>query len=279
MLPNFYLDEIIKTALAEDIGYIDITTDLLNGGDEQTRAFFVAKSDGVVSGISVAHRVFELLDTHFRAFPLFKDGDRVKKGDAISNFEGTTSALLKGERTALNFLQHMSGISTATARCVELIKDTKAKVVDTRKTLPGLRRLQKYAVLAGGGFNHRFGLSDAVMLKDNHTDAYGGISGAVNALRQKIGHTVNIEVEVRNFDELQEALEVGVKLIMLDNMSIEQMKQAVKLTNNRAILEASGNITEENITQTAKTGVDIISIGALTHSVKAFDVSMSVNGS
>ena len=184
---------------------------------------------------------------------------------------GSTRTLLKGERTALNILQHMSGIATATNRCTELVKGTYAMVTDTRKTLPGLRALQKYAVTVGGGKNHRYNLSDGAMLKDNHLDAYGGITPAVTALREKIGHMVKIEVEVRNLEELAEALECGVEVIMLDNMSCEDMKKAVEITEGRALLEASGNVTLANIRDVALTGVNIISLGALTHSVKCFE--------
>ena len=190
--------------------------------------------------------------------------------------EGSTLTLLKGERTALNILQHMSGVATATNKCVELVKGTNASVTDTRKTLPGLRALQKYAVTVGGGKNHRFNLSDAAMLKDNHIDAYGSITAAVAALREKIGHTVKIEVEVRTLDELHEALDSNVEIIMLDNMNCDEMREAVEIADGRALLEASGNITSENIRAVAETGVDIISLGALTHSVKCFDISMKI---
>ncbi len=271
-----YIDNIINTALAEDINYIDAAADNLIPEDHRSSAYYVAKADGVLCGIETAKRVFELVggDVDFKI--LMNDGDKVKKGDIIARMEGSTLTLLKGERTALNLLQHMSGIATATNKCVELVKGTKAAVTDTRKTLPGLRALQKYSVTMGGGKNHRFNLSDAAMLKDNHIDAYGGITAAVNALREKIGHTVKIEVEVRTLDELREALDVNCEIIMLDNMSCEEMRQAVEITDGRALLEASGNITEENIRQVAETGVDIISLGALTHSVKCFDISMKI---
>ena len=190
--------------------------------------------------------------------------------------KGSTVTLLKGERTALNILQHLSGIATATNKCAELIAGTNASVTDTRKTLPGLRAMQKYAVTVGGGKNHRFNLSDGAMLKDNHIDAYGGITQAVTALRKKIGHMVKIEVEVRNLDELREALAVGCEVIMLDNMNCDEMKKAVEINNGKALLEASGNVTSENIRNLAETGVDIISLGALTHSVKCFDISMRI---
>lgn len=275
-LPQFYIDDLIKTALKEDINYIDVTTDYLLDPEAVTQAYFVSKDDGILCGIQVAMRVFTLLDPEVK-FQLYKkDGDPVKKGDRILDMEGHTVALLKGERTALNLVQHMSGVATATHRCVELVEGTNASIADTRKTLPGLRPIQKYAVTCGGGRNHRYNLSDAAMLKDNHIDAYGSITAAINALRKKAGHMLSIEVEVRNFEELQEALDAGANIIMLDNMDCSDMAQAVEMTGGRAKLEASGNITLENIRQVAETGVDIISLGALTHSVKCFDISMKI---
>lgn len=272
-----YIDNIINTALMEDINYIDAAADNLIPPEHRSSAYYVAKDTGVVCGIEVAKRVFELVggDVDFKI--LANDGTKVKNGDIIATLEGSTLTLLKGERTALNLLQHMSGIATATNKCVELVAGTNAHVTDTRKTLPGLRALQKYSVTVGGGKNHRFNLSDAAMLKDNHIDAYGGITAAVNALREKIGHTVKVEVEVRTLDELKEALDVKCEIIMLDNMTCDEMRKAVAITGGRALLEASGNITSENIRQVAETGVDIISLGALTHSVKCFDISMRIN--
>ena len=275
-LPQFYIDDLIKTALKEDINYIDVTTDYLLDPEAVTQAYFVSKDDGILCGIQVAMRVFTLLDPEVK-FQLYKkDGDPVKRGDRILDMEGHTVALLKGERTALNLVQHMSGVATATHRCVELVEGTNASIADTRKTLPGLRPIQKYAVTCGGGRNHRYNLSDAAMLKDNHIDAYGSITAAINALRKKAGHMLSIEVEVRNFEELQEALDADANIIMLDNMDCSDMAQAVEMTGGRAKLEASGNITLENIREVAETGVDIISLGALTHSVKCFDISMKI---
>lgn len=271
-----YIDNIITTALMEDINYIDEAADNLIPEEHKSSAYYVAKDTGVVCGIEVAKRVFELAGGDVVFNILMKDGTKVKKGDIIATLEGSTLTLLKGERTALNLLQHMSGIATSTNKCVELVAGTKASVTDTRKTLPGLRALQKYSVTVGGGKNHRFNLSDAAMLKDNHIDAYGGITPAVTALRQKIGHTVKIEVEVRTLDELEEALENKVEIIMLDNMTNDDMKKAVEVTAGRALLEASGNVTTDNIRSVAETGVDIISLGALTHSVKCFDISMKI---
>lgn len=275
-LSQLYIDDIIKTALAEDINYMDVTTDNLLDDTHRSEAYYVAKDDGVLCGIEIAKRVFDLAGSDVEFNISINDGEHVKKGDIIATMSGSTRTLLKGERTALNILQHMSGIATATNRCAELVKGTNAMVTDTRKTLPGLRPLQKYAVTVGGGKNHRYNLSDGAMLKDNHLDAYGGITPAVKALREKIGHMVKIEVEVRNLEELAEALECGVEVIMLDNMSCDDMKKAVEITAGRALLEASGNVTQENIREVALTGVNIISLGALTHSVKCFDISMKI---
>lgn len=271
-----YVDNIITTALNEDINYIDVTTDYLIDDNSVSEAYYIAKDNGVLCGIEVAKRVFEILDESIIFDIKIKDGEEVKKGDIIAEMKGSTKNLLKGERTALNLLQHLSGIASATNRCVKLVKGTNARITDTRKTLPGLRALQKYAVTVGGGKNHRFNLSDGAMLKDNHIDAGGGITKAITALREKIGHMVKIEVEVRNLDELREALDAKADIIMLDNMSYADMKKAVEITDGRALLEASGNVTEENIRETAETGVDIISLGALTHSVRCFDISMRI---
>ncbi len=274
---QFYVDDIIKTALKEDINYIDMAADNLLDDSFVSTARFIAKAEGVVCGVDVALRVFELLGG-FTFKKYINDGDSVKYGDIIAEISGPTALLLKGERTALNLIQHMSGIATMTNAAVKLVEGTNATVTDTRKTLPGLRALQKYAVTCGGGKNHRFNLSDAAMLKDNHIDACGSITLAVSTLRKKIGHTVKIEVETRTLDEVKEALSTGCEIIMLDNMDCETMKKAVEITNGKALLEASGNITAETIRPVAETGVDIISIGALTHSVKAFDISLKVIG-
>lgn len=276
MLNKFYIDSLIKTAIEEDINYIDVSADLLIPAEQRNDSYFVAKDDGILCGLDCAMRVFTLLDDTFTFTAHKKDGDKIKKGDVIVEFNGKTRELLKGERTALNIIQHMSGIATATNRAVELCKGTKASVADTRKTLPGLRALQKYAVHCGGGKNHRFNLSDGAMLKDNHIDAGGGIIPAVKILRSKLGHMVKIEVETRDFDEVRQAVKAGADVIMLDNMNCEQMAEAVKIIGGKATSEASGNITLENIAEVAKTGVDIISLGALTHSVKAFDISMKM---
>ena len=274
ILPQFYIDDLIKNAIKEDINYIDVATDYLLDENEVSEAYFVAKADGVLCGIDVAMRVFALLDDSFTCTIHKKDGDEIKKGDLIAELKGKTVRLLKGERTALNLIQHMSGIATLTNTCVKETIGTNATIADTRKTLPGLRSIQKYAVTCGGGRNHRYNLSDCAMLKDNHIDAKGGITPAVKALREKIGHTVKIEVETRTLDEVREALNAGADIIMLDNMDNDTMAQAVSIVDGKALLEASGNLTAERIRSVAELGVDILSIGALTHSVEAFDISM-----
>ena len=275
-LPNFYVDDIIKRALAEDINYIDLATDYLLDDEEVSTANFVSKAEGVLCGIDCALRVFTLIDSDVKSEIKIKDGGKVSKGDVIATVTGRTKSILKGERTALNILQHMSGIASETAKYVACCEGTNCSIAETRKTLPGLRALEKYAVVVGGGKNHRFNLSDGAMLKDNHIDAYGSLTNAVAAMRAKVGHMVKIEVEVRNFDELWEALNCKADVIMLDNMTTEQMAECVKIAGGKSVLEASGNITLANAAEVARTGVDIISVGALTHSVKAFDISLRI---
>lgn len=271
---KFYIDDLIKNALNEDVNYIDVSSEYIFDDEHRSNAYFVSKAQGVLAGINVAMRVFELLDDTFK-YKLYKnDGDKIEEGDLIAEFSGKTAELLKGERTSLNLLQHMSGIATQTHKCVEAVEGTGVSIVDTRKTLPGLRPIQKYAVTCGGGKNHRYNLSDAAMLKDNHIDAAGSITKAVKTLKDKVGHMVNIEVETRNMDEVKEALAAGASIIMLDNMTVPEMQECVKYVNGRAVLEASGNITYDNLREKAQSGVDIISMGALTHSVTAFDISM-----
>ena len=270
------IDNIIINAIREDINYIDVTTDYLISEDSVSTAKYVAKDSGILCGIEIALRVFTLLDDKTEFDIKIQDGEKVKNGDIIATITGKTKVLLKGERTALNLLQHLSGIATMTNRLVKLVEGTDASIADTRKTLPGLRSLQKYAVTVGGGKNHRYNLSDCAMLKDTHLDAYGSITNAVKALREKLGHTVMIEVETGNLNEVEEALNCGADIIMLDNMDIETMSKAVKIVSGKAKTEASGNVTEETVVGIAETGVDIISVGAITHSVKAFDISMKV---
>ncbi len=276
MLPVFYIDDVIRRALEEDINYIDLATDLLIDDSSMSRAEFVSKDEGVLAGIDTALRVFTFVDDTVKTEKLISDGTQVHKGDIIARVEGSTKAILKAERTALNLVCHMSGVATATNRLVKACEGTKASIADTRKTTPGLRALEKYAVCAGGGRNHRFNLSDAAMLKDNHIDAYGSITGAVTELRKKIGHMAKIEVEARTMDDMKEAINAGADVVMLDNMSIEQMAECVREAGGRVLLEASGNIDIGTVAQVARTGVDIISSGAITHSAKVFDISLKI---
>ena len=274
ILDKKQIDKIVLNALEEDMPYGDVTTDNLIPENDITEAKFIAKADGIIAGMPVAARVFELIDSRI-SIEIFKnDGDKVTKGDIIAVLNGPTAGILKGERTALNLMQRLSGIATRTNVFTELVKDYKVSVADTRKTTPGLRYLEKYAVRCGGGRNHRYSLSDAVMLKDNHIAAGGGILSAVAKVRANIPHTVKIEVEVENMDMVREAVESGADIIMLDNMNEAAMAEAVKHINGRALVEASGDVTEERIRAIAETGVDIISIGRITHSVKALDISL-----
>ncbi|AEY68198.1 carboxylating nicotinate-nucleotide diphosphorylase [Clostridium sp. BNL1100] len=275
-LSKLYIHEIVMNALKEDMPLGDITTDNIISEGDASKAEFLAKQDAVIAGLDVAKYVFEVLDSGvcFKAF--VKDGDKISKGDIIAEVSGPTRALLKGERTALNFMQRLSAIATMTNRYVNKVQGLPVKVTDTRKTTPGLRLLEKYAVNAGGGANHRFSLSDGVLIKDNHIAAAGGIRNAVERVRKSIPHTVKIEVEVESMEEVREALECKADIIMLDNMSNEQMTEAVKFIDKRALVEASGNISEETIYNVALTGVDIISIGKLTHSANSVDISMNI---
>lgn len=268
------VDKVVLNALDEDMPYGDVTTDNLISEDDFTEAKFIAKSEGIVAGIPVAARVFDLIDSRTRLEILKKDGEAVQKGDIIAIVHGPAAAVLKGERTALNLLQRMSGIATRTRVFVDLVQGYHVSVADTRKTTPGLRYLEKYAVRCGGGRNHRYSLSDAVMLKDNHIAAGGGIIPAVAKVRSNIPHTVKIEVEVEDMDMVRDAVAAGADIIMLDNMNEAQMAEAVGYINHRALVEASGDVTEERICAIAATGVDIISIGRITHSVKALDISL-----
>ncbi len=270
------IDNIIINSLKEDMPAGDITTDNIIDENAISFAKMIAKDSGVIAGLDVAKRVFELLDQDVKFEKHIEDGQWVNKGDTIATIHGKTRALLKGERTALNILQRLSGIATITRQYADKIKHLKAKVVDTRKTTPGLRMLEKYAVRVGGGTNHRFCLSDGVLIKDNHIKAAGGIKKAIELVRNKIPHTIKIEVETETIDQVLEAIDGKADIIMLDNMGLDMMKEAVKIINGKAIVEASGNVTLDTIVEIAETGVDIISVGSLTHSVKAFDISMKI---
>lgn len=268
------LNKFIEDALAEDIGTGDITTMSCVPKDAVSKGAFIAKSDGVICGIDILYRVFNILDHRVQLLPLISDGAHVKKGDVIATIEGPSRSILTGERTALNILQHLSGIATKTHEAVQSINGMHTRIVDTRKTLPGLRVLEKYAVRCGGGKNHRFNLSDGVLIKDNHIVAAGGIRQAIEMVRANVPHTLKIEVETENLQQIDEALAAKADIIMLDNMSIEQMTEAVRHISGRAITEASGNMGDKDLSVVAATGVDYISIGALTHSVKALDISL-----
>ena len=268
--------EIIKRALVEDLGNGDITTRNLIAETQEGQGLFLAKASGIVAGLEVSAAVFSCLEPAARFTAFNHDGDEIKPGDRIARVEGKMSTLLSGERVALNFLQRLSGIASKTRNMVGSIKYQHAVLVDTRKTTPGLRLLEKYAVRVGGAKNHRFGLYDGVMIKDNHIQAVGGIQKAVSTLRQKVPHTLKIEVEVENLQQLQEALEARADIILLDNMDSESMRKAVEIVNGQALLEASGGVNEENIVEIAKTGVDFISCGALTHSAPSLDISFKI---
>ena len=271
---SFEIDHIIRNALNEDIGYGDVTTESCVPESAHICGFFLAKENGVICGLDVLRRVFQLIDEEIAVKYRVSEGQKVSKGDIIADIEGPARSVLTGERTALNLLQRMSGIATRTSEAVEAVKDTKARITDTRKTTPGLRILEKYAVRVGGGSNHRIGLSDGVLIKDNHIVAAGGIGPAVAAVRCRIPHTLKIEVEATNMKEIDEALAANADIIMLDNMTNEGMKQAVAQINGRALIEASGNMGDRDLRSVAETGVDLISIGALTHTVRAMDISL-----
>ncbi|MHB8173645.1 MAG: carboxylating nicotinate-nucleotide diphosphorylase [Nitrospirota bacterium] len=269
--------EIIRRALDEDLGPGgDITTFATVDPDKEGAAVIIAKEELVLAGLEVFLETFLALERSVNFSTGFADGDKVEKGEAIAEISGPLNILLTGERVALNLLQHMCGIATLTSQFVRAVSDTKAQILDTRKTTPGLRALEKYAVTVGGGKNHRFGLFDGLLIKDNHIKAAGGITKAVEAARQKVPHTLMIEVECESIADVREALSAGADIIMLDNMNLKAMKAAVKEIAGRALIEASGNMTLERVGDAAKTGVDFISVGALTHSAKATDISMKI---
>ena len=273
-LNDIMLDKLIMNALSEDVGTGDITTESTIPETARAHGLYKAKESGVLCGIGVAARVFELIDRDIEFTPLKRDGDRIEKGEIIAEVRGKATNALTGERVGLNLMQRMSGIATRTAEAVAQVEGTGAKICDTRKTTPGLRVVEKYAVKVGGGTNHRFNLADGILIKDNHIVAAGSITNAVRAARANAPHTLKIEVEVETFDELNEALDAGADIIMLDNMSCEDMKKAVGIVNGRAVTEASGNMGDRNLKEVADCGVDLISIGALTHSVRSLDISL-----
>lgn len=268
------VDNLILLALQEDISSEDVTTNAVMREAKQGRAELICKQDGVLAGLDVFTRVFELLDEHTKVTAYCKDGDTVKNGQLLAEVEGDIRVLLSGERTALNFLQRMSGIATYTSQVSELLKGTGTKLLDTRKTTPNMRIFEKYAVKVGGGYNHRYNLSDGVLIKDNHIGAAGSVKRAVQMAKEYAPFVRKIEVEVENLDMMREALEAGADIIMLDNMTPGMMKEAVAMAKGRAKTECSGNVTKENIRQITDIGVDYVSSGALTHSAPILDVSL-----
>ena len=270
------IEELIQLALKEDIGPGDITTDNIVAPGTRGKGTIVAKQDLVIAGLQVAEKVFNALEPQIDFEVLYADGDRIATGSTVVRIEGTLGALLKGERTALNFLQRLSGIATQARAFVGEVAGTSVKLVDTRKTTPGWRVLEKYAVRIGGAHNHRMGLYDGVLIKDNHIAVSGGIANAVKKVRQEISHLVKVEVEAATFEEVKAALAARADIIMLDNMDLEQIRQAVRMIDKKALVEVSGGITRERLRDLAQTGVDLISIGALTHSAVAVDLSMNI---
>jgi len=275
------VDQLVERALAEDLSRGDVTTEALIADAQQGKASIRAKAKGIIAGTDVARQVFLKVDPELKIDILVKDGGEVNPGDVIAKIEGKAASILRAERVALNFLQHLSGIASETARYVEAVKGLPAQIIDTRKTTPGLRALEKYAVAVGGGKNHRMHLGDAILIKDNHLAALRSqelsIKEIVARARQKAGDKLKIEIEVRSPREAAEAADAGADIIMLDNMNLDEMRQAVKLINGRALVEASGGITLDKVRPVAETGVDLISVGALTHSAKALDMSLQLH--
>ena len=267
-------DELILQALREDITSEDITTNSVMPCYQAGEVDLICKQDGVIAGLEVFKRVFELLDANTEVTFYCKDGDSVKKGEKIGLVRGDIRVLLSGERTALNYLQRMSGIATYTREIADLLKGTKTKLLDTRKTTPNMRIFEKYSVKVGGGYNHRYNLSDGILLKDNHIGAAGGVKEAVRMAKEYAPFVRKIEIEVENLDMLKDALEAGADIIMLDNMSVEDMRKAVELCRGKAETECSGNVTRENVARLVDIGVDYISSGALTHSSPILDLSL-----
>lgn len=268
------VDDLILMALKEDISSEDVTTNAIMREAKQGHADLICKQDGVIAGLSVFQRVFELLDDKVEVKMYYKDGDSVKKGDLLAEVTGDIRVILSGERTALNYLQRMSGIATYTKEVSDLLAGSKTKLLDTRKTTPNMRIFEKYAVKAGGGHNHRYNLSDGILIKDNHIGAAGSVTKAIQMAKEYAPFVRKIEIEVENLDMVKEALEAGADIIMLDNMSHEDMKKAVEMVAGKAETECSGNITRENIAKVIDTGVDYISSGALTHSAPILDISL-----
>jgi len=279
-LPRYLVEQAVATALEEDLGGVgDITTNTIIPPDAQGDASIIVRKPGVIAGLDLAAASFKSLDPDVRFTRIVEDGSKVEAGATIARIAGKTRALLTGERTALNFFGRLSGIATLTAGYVAAVEGTHAKIVETRKTTPGLRALEKYAVRCGGGTNHRFGLYDAVLVKDNHIAAAGGLAEALNAVRTAVGHLVKIEVEVDTLDQLEKVLRFPIDAVLLDNMDAGTLKRAIAFVKGRVITEASGGVTLESVREIAKTGVDLISVGALTHSARSLDSSLEWKGS
>ena len=268
--------DLLEMALREDIGSGDVTSDSVVPADTMAKGTILSKSDGIIAGLDVAGEIFRMLDTKVDFKKLVSDGEKIHQGQELATAEGPARSILTAERTVLNFLQRLSGIATLTSEYVRAASGYKARIIDTRKTTPGWRVLEKYAVRVGGGHNHRFGLYDAVLIKDNHIAALGSVSEAIARARERIPHTMKIEVEVEDLDQAQEAISAGADIIMPDNMDVDMMTQAVRLINGRAIVEASGGIRLDDILAVAATGVDLISVGALTNAAPPLDISMSM---
>ncbi|HEU4963403.1 MAG TPA: carboxylating nicotinate-nucleotide diphosphorylase [Bacilli bacterium] len=276
LLDERVVESAVRMALTEDIGIGDITTNSIVPPDKLGRGTLLMKEPGVIAGLDVAQATFHMVDPSLVVTLRCKDGEHKATGDVIMEVSGSARSILIAERVALNFLQRLSGIATRTAKFVDLVRYYNAKIVDTRKTTPGLRALEKYAVVVGGGRNHRFGLFDAVLIKDNHIEIAGGVKQAIAAARHQIPHTMKVEVEVESLEQIDEALEVKADIIMLDNMTPDLMREAIEKIAGKALIEASGGVTEETIIDIAKTGVDYISIGALTHHIKSLDISLDI---
>lgn len=270
------VQHLIEIALEEDIGPGDITTENLVGEELAGKGVIVAKEPLVIAGLDVAKQVFDRFDPKILFSPRYRDGDTIEDGEIVLEVEGRLRALLLGERTALNFLQHLSGIATTVRSYVDKLANKDVRLVDTRKTIPGLRVLEKYAVRVGGAYNHRMGLYDGVLIKDNHIAVSGGIAKAVERIRKTVSHLVKIEVEVSDMSEVKEALEADADVIMLDNMDVEQIRESIAYIDGKALVEVSGGVTSDDLAILAETGVDIISVGALTHSARSVDMSMRI---
>ena len=276
MLSNFYVEDHVKSALMEDIGFGDVTTESIVGEDKIFEVSLVSRCDGIICGLEVFKTVFKILSDKVEIELLFKDGDKIKKGDVLANLTGPGKYLLLGERVALNYVQRMSGIATETYKYQQAIGDLPCKIVDTRKTTPNFRAFEKYSVKIGGGALHRFNLSDCAMIKDNHIRVAGSVTNAVNMVKKNLSHAHKIELECDTLEQVKEGLPLGVDIIMLDNMTLEQMKEAVQFVNHKAIIEASGNVNLDTVRAIAECGVDIISSSAIVAKAPTLDIALDM---